>query len=174
MTEKPTRASNVTIAAERELEAVRALIADLGTLAEDEQLRLDMIEGETSLHEILAQLITSIDDDAILIDGIKARQDELRARDSRLKRRIEVTRALIEKALTIADVKKLELPSATITLKAVAPKCVIVDEAKIPAAYWKRQDPKIDSRALLADLKDGPVPGAELSNGGQTVQIRRS
>ena len=40
------------------------------------------------------------------------------------------------------------------------------------ADFWVRQDPKLDKRALLAALRDGPVAGAALSNGGSTVSIR--
>jgi hypothetical protein len=46
----------------------------------------------------------------------------------------------------------------------------------VPAGFWRRGDPKLDKKALLDALKALPkgehIPGAELSNGGATIQIR--
>jgi hypothetical protein len=174
MTEHKRRASFETMDAEKAIQAARDIIADLGVLAEDDdQLRLDTIEGETPLFDILAQIIRANEEDAILIDGIKARMDELRTRDGRLKRRVEMRRALLLKALTIADVQSIELPTATISRKALPAQAVVIDEASIPPVYFVRADPKLDKRALLADLRSGEIiEGATLSNGGEAVQIR--
>ena len=174
MTDTKRRASFETMDAEKAIQAARDIIADLGVLAEDDdQLRLDTIEGETPLFDILAQIIRANEEDAILIDGIKVRMDELRTRDGRLKRRVEMRRALLLKALTIADVQSIELPTATISRKALPAQAVVIDEASIPPVYFVRADPKLDKRALLADLRSGEIiEGATLSNGGEAVQIR--
>ena len=174
MIQQKRRASSEAMDAEKAIQAARDIIADLGTLADDDdQLVLDTIEGETSLFDVLAHLIRANEEDAILIDGIKARMEELRTRDGRLKRRVEMRRALLLKALTIADVQSIELPTATISRKALPAQAVIVDESVIPPAYFVRADPKLDKRALLADLRSGEtIEGVTLSNGGEAVQIR--
>jgi hypothetical protein len=53
------------------------------------------------------------------------------------------------------------------------PKAIILNEADIPSKFWKAQDPKLDRKAVLDALKaKEAVAGAELSNGGETIQIR--
>jgi Siphovirus Gp157 len=50
---------------------------------------------------------------------------------------------------------------------------LILDEAILPAKFWKAQDPKLDKKAVLDALKaKEDVPGASLSNGGETISIR--
>jgi len=168
--------------AEREIAAVRDLLESLGALAaDDDELRIDVIEGETGLLEIFGKLIESSDEDQMLIDGIKARQGDLAARSKRLAGRVEMRRALIEKGLSIANLKTVTLPTATITLSRRPASLVINEEAEIPSQYFKPGKPTLDKKALLDDLKakaddddqGDPIPGACLSNGGQSVTIRR-
>jgi hypothetical protein len=65
------------------------------------------------------------------------------------------------------------LPLCTITRKAVPPKAQITDEAQIPSRFWKRADPTLDKKAILDALKDKEIiPGAVLSNGTETVQVK--
>ena len=109
-----------------------------------------------------------------MIAGLKAYSDDLSARRDRIAARIQVKRALLASALAIAERPKLELDIGTLSLTKVPPKAQIVEEADIPASYWQPQPPRLDLKALTADLRDGArVPGATLTNGGQTVTIRR-
>ena len=76
--------------------------------------------------------------------------------------------------MSMAELKKLELPQATISRKPTPAKALILDEAAIPARFWKPSDPKLDKKAVLDALKAGEaVPGTSLSNGGETIAIRR-
>jgi hypothetical protein len=71
------------------------------------------------------------------------------------------------------EIKTVETPAGTITRKSVPPSVLIVDEAAIPADYWKPSDPKLDKKAVGEALKAGrEVPGAMMSNGGETLQVR--
>ena len=140
----------------------------------DDELREDMIEGETDFKEIVSYILRRTDDDLILVNGIAARIDELKDRAERLKERSKKRVASIEAAMLIADVKKLELPDATVSQKKVPPKIHITDEALIPSKFWKRSDPRLDRKALIDALKsDENIPGATLDNGGVTIQVRR-
>ena len=76
--------------------------------------------------------------------------------------------------LEIADRPKLELDIGTVSLTKVHPKAHILEEADIPADFWKPQPPKLDLKTLTAALKEGVrVPGATLTNGSHTVTIRK-
>jgi len=72
-----------------------------------------------------------------------------------------------------ADIKKINEPDFTASLRQVAPGLVVLDERAIPEPFWKPQPPKLDRSALIAALKSGEmVPGASLGNGGITIAVR--
>lgn len=165
-------------ALDRELRAAQELKDSWSeAFADDPDLMADMIEGETSLLETIIQVMESVDEDTILLDGIEARQSELSERKSRIKKRIETKRILVLQALIISEQKTIEAATFTITQKATPKGVIITEESDIPSCYWKAQDPKLDKAALkkaLNGIEDGEtITGATLDNGGVSLQIRR-
>jgi hypothetical protein len=157
-----------------ETEAAKRLRSRLLELTDDEDTTRDTIEGETNLHEAIRAVLLSIEEDQALVDGIDARMADLTARCSRIALRIEAKRGLIEEAMQAGEIKKLETDIATVSLRAIPPKLIITDEAQIPQNYLIPQPPKIDKASVKDALANStPVPGAELSNGGVGLTIRR-
>lgn len=158
----------------RETEAARALLAAYATLdlENDDRLHHDMVEGETDLHEAIAGAVARIVELRALREGIADTMKILTDRAGRFDAQEERIRAALLAALEVGGLQKLETPLGTVSRRALAPSVVITDEAKIPETFWQPQPPKINKRALLAFLKEGPVPGAELSNGGMTIAVR--
>jgi hypothetical protein len=168
--------SNAAHQLQRETEAARVLRAQISALdGVDEDTIRDTIEGETKLDSLIAQVVEDIAIDSASIDGIKAHIETMRGRKERLEARIESRRTAVLMAMTMGEIKKLELPVATLSRKPVPPKVQVVDEAQIPSAFWRRSDPTLDKRALLDALKgEQVIPGASLSNGGETLSLRWS
>ena len=152
--------------------AVKALIEAFNAQG-DEELRLSLAEGETSLIEALAAATRQIDDDEITLVGLKDRVTELRARKERIEKRVEARRAAIEQAMLMVDLLKVELSFATLSLRKTPQHAIITDEAAIPAEFWKRGDPQLDRKALKDALQAREVPGAYLSTHGVALQIRK-
>lgn len=159
---------------QRETEAARVLRAQLADLADgDEATIRDTIEGETSLHELIAKVIEDVAADEASVAGIDAHIDTMEARKERLKRRIEFRRAAVLNAMSIGEIKTLPLAIATLTRKPTPPKVMIIDEAAIPSQFWRRSDPKIDKVLLKGAIGAGEqIPGVELSNGGETLAVK--
>lgn len=157
------------------LDAARILRQQIAELADgDEEVIRDTLDGETDFAGIVRALLAAIGEDEAHEAGLKGYIDEMKARRERLARRAEIKRALLASALEIAGQKKLETALATVSLKPVAAKAIVTEESDVPARYWKPQPPKLDLAALASALRAGEaVPGATLSNPGQTVQIRR-
>lgn len=170
MSKNPERDLNKEMAAAKALrESISAALGD------DADTMRDTIEGETGLHEAVASVMDMIREDEILTIGITGMIEALSARKSRLEARQDRCRSAIEQALLIGEIKTLALPDATVSLKSVPRALEIVDEALIPAEFFKPRDPSLDRSALKAALKEGrDVPGAILDNGGITISIRRS
>lgn len=159
----------------QEARAVAALQESLRQLGVegDETLLMDGIEGETSLLEAIDRLLLAIAEAAGLAKGSHDAAQTLAARAARFEKRVEAARGVIEQALVIAELDKLERPTATLSLVRRPPKVEIGEEADIPAEFWKLGDPKLDRKALLAALKAGrAVPGACLSNSAPSLTIR--
>ena len=147
------------------------LIATYGD--DDADLIRDMIEGETSLRDMIAMTASEIVKDIGAIDGLDATIKRLKDRKDRIEKRISMSKTACLTAMQIAEISKLETHVATISRKSVPPSPVILEEGKIPSEFWKPQDPKLDKKAVLDALKAGKdVPGAQLSNGSETIQFR--
>lgn len=168
--------SSVVQELSREGEATKALLENIrDILADDEEAKADFIEGETNLRQVLERAVCRLGEIDAMRDSIKSYTSEMDARAKRLSAQAEHIRTAIIAAMSAAEVRKVELPVATLSLGASPAKVVVISEADIPAQYWKRGDPTLDKRALLSDLKDKvKVPGAELSNGGEQLMVRRS
>jgi len=152
--------------------AAANLVADLRS--DDAELNHDMIEGETGFFEAVEAALSEIDECDILSAGLKAHIKAMQDRLSRVQGRADRVRGMIDQAFHIAEVKSHRFATATITVKAVPPKVIIADESQIPARFFEPQPPKLDTKALKDALKEGDVPGAHMSNGGSTIQIRRA
>jgi hypothetical protein len=150
------------------------LLRRFPALAEDEQALLDTLDGESDFDRQVLAVLRSADHDDMLAAGIESRLDELQARKSRLAERVTQKRAAILHAMELAGRRRIELPDATVSVRATPAKVVITDEAKVPAQFFEPQPPKLSKAAVKAALEAGTeVPGAMLSNGGSTISIRR-
>ncbi len=139
----------------------------------DEQTLADTVEGLTDLHEILGAVIRAALADEALASGLKGRIAEMEDRLTRLQDRAAKRRQIAKEVMTELDIKKLEAPDFTASLRPGFPSLVVINENEIPSIYWEPRDPKLDRAALTADLKHGTdVAGATLSNPEPILSVR--
>jgi hypothetical protein len=151
---------------------IERLLLDYPELSEDVQLLADMIEGETELHNLLTRLVRSSNDAGAYADAIKEQERALAARRGRFERREEMHRALILSLMQTANLPKVVLPEATLSITNVAPKPIVDDETQVPDELC-RFNRWPDMAAIKAAVKGGEtVPGVHMSNGGTTLTIR--
>ncbi len=148
------------------------LVLHYPELAEDEQLRADMVEGETEAFEFLSQVVRSIGENKALAAGTAEYAKELIERKARIERRVEAFRALAFSVMQKADLRKAELPEATLSVRAGTQRVVITEEERLPDTCIKivRSPDKtaIKDKLLLGE----DVPGAFLSNAEPSLSIR--
>lgn len=158
--------------AEQVRQQITALLLECPELAEDEVLRADMIEGETDAKECLRKLERQRQDTLGLIKGLAIVIEDLHARRGRFERREEAMRRLMHKVLDAADLPKMELPEATLSIRKGTPKVIITEQNDIPD-YYIRIKKEPDRTLIGAALKAGSsVPGAVLSNAEPHLSIR--
>ena len=139
----------------------------------DEETLCDTLEGMTSLHEKLAAVIRSQQHDSDISKALKERIGVMRERLKRFENRIDKKRELVTYVMECADIRKLNEPDFSASLRLVSPSLHIIDENAVPDKFWNPQPAKLDRQALLAHLKaNQSIPGVSLNNGSQTVSIR--
>ena len=121
----------------------------------DAETLADTLEGITDMREMLAELIRSALEDEALASGLSTRLNDMKARLERLETRAGRKRQLALRVMGEAEIQKLAESDFTASLKQGAPTLDVVDEAKVPAAYWKPQPAKLDRQGLLSALKAG-------------------
>lgn len=145
----------------------------------DEEMVDALMTGETDLKEIAEALIADLDELEVQQAGLKTKIDEFSQRKLAFDGQAERVRAVLFKVLERMPVdakgkRSLKLPTATLTYKAGTPKVVVTCERDVPFDLMRKKPPEPDLKAILDELKAGvPVPGAQLSNGVPSLQIRR-
>lgn len=151
---------------------IAGLLLEYPELETDEILRADMIEAETLTMEFLSEMVHRIEDSTAISEGTAERIKELSERKSRIERRIEGLRALCFKIMNTADIKKAELPCATLSIRNTPPKVIVHDEAALPADCL-RTTITPDKTAIKDKFKAGEtVPGAYLTNAEPVLSLR--
>jgi len=162
----------LTVAAlERQIED---LIASYPELAEDETLRADMVSGSTDAEEILSKVVDRMQTAEAMVSAITARKNDLDARKSRYEREAEAMRSLAFRIMNAANLRKMPLPEATLSIRSVAPSVTITDASQLPSEFVvTKTETRPDRQKIKEALQEGKIiPGACLSNGGETISIR--
>ena len=143
----------------------------------------DMIEsGHDGLDDTLESLEDAIDDKLIgyasIIRNLEADVKAIKKEKSRLsdkQRTLEnsITRLKnnAEVSLRATDKRKYKAGLFTFSLAKNPPHAVILDDKAIPKQYYIEQEPTLDKKTLLNDLKNGDVPGAELQQ-SESLRIK--
>ena len=149
----------------------KRLLAEIPDI--DQETLADTLEGITDLREMLAEIIRSALDDEALAAGLSTRLSEMKARIERFETSAKRKRELALKAMNEAKIPKLLVADFTASLRHGAHTLEVVEESKIPAAYWKPQPPKLDRQGLLTALKAGTaIEGAVLEAPRLQLSVR--
>lgn len=142
-------------------------------LLDDDEAWLSSLESETNFEELLTQVVRRIEDTKALAEGTAGRLDELKARKDRLLHRMESLRDLLFKMMESAELTKLELAEATISIRKGQPQLIGDADAEALLPQFRRVSVTPDKAAIKDALKAGQtVPGFQLSNAQPTISIR--
>jgi hypothetical protein len=139
----------------------------------DERTLADTVEGLTDLHQILEAIIRSALEDEALATGLKGRVAEMEDRLAQLQDRASKRRQIAKDVMVELDLKKLQAPDFTASIRPGMPALMVIDEAAVPSIYWEPRDPRLNRQGLLADLKQGAeITGVTLANPEPVVSVR--
>lgn len=152
---------------------IEALKAAHPELLEDDEAWQMSLESETDIHDLLTNIVRQIEDAKALVIGTKDRFEELDKRKKRFEHRVEALRELAFKIMHGAELAKLELPEATLSLRAGTQQLIgDADPAALPDNLCKISR-TLDRTAIKDALKNGAtVAGFSLSNSPPSLTIR--
>ena len=139
----------------------------------DERTLADTVEGLTDLPEILASIIRCALVDEALASGLQGHLEDMQERLARLKRRAEKRRQLARDVMLELELKKLDAPDFTASIRPGAPTLLVIDETLVPKNYWEPREPRLNRQELLSDLKRGTeIAGVALSRPEPVLSVR--
>jgi hypothetical protein len=150
---------------------IELLLERYPELKDDEELKADMLEGATDFRETMERLLRRTQDSIYLAKACQDAERDINSRRRRFDKRVEFGRELMKRLMEVADVRKLEFPTATVSIMNTAPQVVVLNEHEIPDDFMriKKEPNKILLKEMLEQMD---VPGVTLSNGGTSLVIR--
>ena len=113
------------------------------------------------------------EDAKALRDGTQERLDDLTARRNRFKQRVEFGRDLILKILDAAQVKKLELPEVTVSLRNNPQKLVGDFNPDLMPDEFVQITRSVDRKKIREAIDAGrEIPGFALSNAAPSLTVK--
>lgn len=152
--------------------AIDDMLAAYPELMDDEDLRADMLEAETSLPSLMSKLVRARNEREALAEGTNGYIKQLTERRDRLSRSADGLKGLMLKLMATASLPKLELPEATISVSAGRSSVSITDIGELPQGTFTTER-KADKAAIKALIEAGEdVPGAAMVTGENTLTVR--
>ena len=139
----------------------------------DEQTLADTVEGLTDLHEIVQAIIRAALSDEALVLGLKCRISDMQGRLDRLQDRASKRRQIARDVMVQLDLKKLNAPDFTASIREGIPSLMVINEDAVPSIYWQPSEPRLNRQELAYELKQGAeIAGVALSNPEPVLSVR--
>ena len=139
----------------------------------DEQTLADTVEGLTDLHEIVQAVIRSALADEALARGLKCRISDMQCRLDRLEDRASKRRQIAKDVMVELDLKKLNAPDFTASIREGIPSLMVLNEDAVPSIYWQPSEPRLNRQELAYELKQGAeIAGVALSDPEPVLSVR--
>ena len=105
-------------------------------------------------------------------EAIKAEEQRLYQRRKALDSSAARLKEYMQHEMQHAGLEKTKDAQFTVALQNNPPSVRVLDDTMIPPTYWIEQEPKLDKRRILDDLKaGGAVDGVEIEQ-GKSLRIR--
>lgn len=157
---------------------------ELYKLTDAYQRLLDMAEDtDSDFTDALADLSDSIENKVESIaklvktleskeNAYKSEKDRFAEKQKVVANKIKRLKEYVQESMDQVGAKKIEGELFTVAIQKSPVSLKIEDERYIPEGYWVPQEPKLNKKELLEDLKQGTeVMGVELTQ-GEHLRIR--
>jgi hypothetical protein len=143
------------------------LPAEIKDQAEEWLDKLDSTFDEKAFN--IARYIKNLEGESM---AVKAEKDRLAKRQKALDAKAKGLKDYLSIMMNRLDKDKIKDDVFTIAMQNNPPSVDLVEQSKIPQEYWIEQEPVLDKKHLLADLKEEKeIPGCKLKV-SRSVRIR--
>lgn len=136
-----------------------------------------LAENRDSLEGFITTLAAIEQEDQMMVDLLFEQIKQATLRKKRMETRKQHVRQTLCNVMRLCDIKRVTLPNVTISQSKSIPKLVIENEHDFfcdNPHYYQTQEPRLDKKEVIEDLKLGIViDGAKLVR-EETIVIRRS
>lgn len=154
--------------------AIDAMLKAYPELMDDEELRSDMLEAETSLPAVASKIVRARQERLAMAEGLNLYIKDLTERRDRLSRGADGLKGLLLKLMSTAKLPTLPLPEATVSVRAGNTSVSITDIDALPQGFFTVETKRVPRKdALKVALEAGAdVPGAALVIGENVLTVR--
>lgn len=147
-------------------------LMDIAEEADPDVLRdtLELIDGEIEdKADNCAKVIKNLEGES---KTIEEEIERLNRKKKGIDNSINSIKKNLERCMIVTGKRKFKTTLFSFGIQKNAPSINVKDESKIPAQFWKKQDPKLDRTSLKEFLKEnGNTEYAELVQ-GESLRIR--
>ena len=91
----------------------------------------------------------------------------------RLQKRASTRRKLAKEVMVELDLKRLNMPDFTASIRPGTPALVVADETVVPKSYWQMSAPQLNRQELTNDLRRGiAIAGVSLTKPEPVLSVR--
>lgn len=138
--------------------------------------------GGDNLEDTLESLEDAIEDKAenyakvmknigAQIDALKDEEKRLSQRRKSLENNISRMKKTLQDTMIYNDKRKIKTDLFSINIQKNPPSMKVTSEELIPKRFYIEQEPKLDRKSIIKELKETEVPGVELYQ-GESLRIR--
>lgn len=152
--------------------AIDDMLTAYPELTEDESLRHDMLEAETSLLAFASKVVRVRGERLANAEGLNIYIKTLTERRDRLARGADGLKTLLLRVMATAGLPVLRLPEATVSVTPGRNTVSITDIDALPQGFFVLER-SADKAAVKTALEAGhDVPGAAIVTGENTITVR--
>lgn len=123
----------------------------------DQKTINDTLEGLNMEYEDKADMYAMVLSNLSANDeALKKEMDKMGEKRKIIKNNMERIRKNLKESMIATGKRKFSTALFSFRVQNAAPSLNILDEKKIPKDFWKPQDPILDKKALLAEVKKDP------------------
>jgi hypothetical protein len=152
---------------------IERLKMDFPDMLADAELLAGMVEGETDFNRVIERVIDRVIDADTMAEAINLRLSNLRDRRDRFARRSDGYRSVVLGLMKAANIRKLQLPEATISIPKAATKVVVFDVGSLPQGAFTMERAPVGNSVLRSMIEaDEDFPGARIDTSPETIVVR--
>lgn len=151
---------------------VAAFLKAYPELADDAELRADMLEGETGFHRVITSLVKTSIEAKANAEATKSIKQDYAERQARYEKQADAARAVIATLMDVAGLDKLALPVATLSLRSPQASVDVIDADALPQGFFETVRKPLRTEIKAALMAGETVPGATLALGETSLMVK--